>query len=113
SGTGPTTSGSGPTSSGSGPTSSGSGPAQPGSSGPGDTTGITPTTITIGLHAPVTGAAPVPVNSFEKGVNLYWDHGNNGGPVVINGRKVNAVFEDDHYDPSVAVNACKKMADQE
>ena len=61
----------------------------------------------------MTGAAPVPVNSFEKGVNLYWEHGNNGKPVLINGRKVHVVFEDDHYDPSVAVQACKKMADQE
>ena len=101
------TSGSGP-----GP-GGGSGPAAPPPSGGGDSTGVTSSTITIGLHAPVTGAAPVPVNSFAQGVNLYWKYGNNGKPVLINGRKVNVVFEDDHYDPSVAVQACKKMADQE
>jgi branched-chain amino acid transport system substrate-binding protein len=112
--TGGSTTGSGSTSSG-GSTSagSGSGSVAPPPSGKGDTTGVTASTITIGIHAPVTGAAPVPVNSFAQGVNLYWDHGNNGKPVLINGRRVHAVFEDDHYDPSVAVTACRKMAEQE
>jgi hypothetical protein len=74
---------------------------------------VTPTHITIGIHAPVTGAAPVPVNSFQQGINLYWKYGNNGKPVTINGRTVTAVFKDDHYDPSVAVQACKTMAEQD
>ena len=44
-----------------------------GSPSGGDTTGVTDTTIKIGYHIPITGAAAVPAPSFRKGSTLYWD----------------------------------------
>src|SRR5438067_6729098 len=81
-----------------------------GGGGAGDTTGITDSTITIGLHAPVTGAAPFPTTSFQDGKDLYFNWLNDHGG--INGRKVNVVFEDDGYNPSQAVTVCKKMVQE-
>src|SRR5581483_3423268 len=40
--------------------------------GPADRTGVDDTTIRIGIHAPVTGAAPFPQSAFEQSNNLYW-----------------------------------------
>src|SRR5205085_4155938 len=79
--------------------------------GPGDSTGITDNSITIGLHAPVTGAAPFPTTSFQDGKDLYFNYLNDKGG--INGRKVNVVFEDDGYNPGQAVSKCKKMVQQD
>src|SRR5436309_12551298 len=87
-----------------------SGGAAAGGGGAGDTTGITDSAITIGLHAPVTGAAPFPTTSFQDGKDLYFNYLNDKGG--INGRKVNVVFEDDCYNPSQAVSVCKKMVQQ-
>jgi branched-chain amino acid transport system substrate-binding protein len=78
----------------------------------GDASGVTKDTITIGIHAPITGAAPVPSSSFEKGKDLYWkylqDHG-----IDINGRHVEVVFRNDKYNPSDAVFACREMVEEE
>ena len=75
--------------------------------GPGDTTGVTDTEIRIGVHAPLTGAgANAP--SFEKGKDLYFQ-----SVGQINGRTVKVFFEDDKYNPSSAVEACKKMVEQD
>ena len=75
--------------------------------GPGDTDGVTDTEIRIGVHAPLTGAgANAP--SFEQGKDLYFQ---SVGP--INGRTVRVFFEDDKYNPSSAVEACKKMVEQD
>ena len=82
-----------------------------GGGGAGDTTGVSDTAITIGLHAPVTGAAPFPTTSFQDGKDLYFNYLNTKGG--INGRKVNVVFEDDGYNPSQAVSKCKKMVQQD
>jgi ABC-type branched-subunit amino acid transport system substrate-binding protein len=80
-------------------------------SGPGDTTGITDKEIVIGIHAPVTGAAPFPTTSFNDGKDLYFNYLNTKGG--INGRNVRVVFEDDGYNPSQAVSKCKKMVQQD
>lgn len=77
----------------------------------GNTTGVSDTLITIGLHAPVTGAAPVRSDSFATGGDLYWDHGDNGKPVKIFGRQVELVFADDQYTPSTARSVCQRMAE--
>jgi hypothetical protein len=82
-----------------------------GVSGPGDTTGITDKEIVIGIHAPVTGAAPFPTTSFNDGKDLYFNYLNTKGG--INGRNVRVVFEDDGYNPSQAVSKCKKMVQQD
>ena len=75
-----------------------------------DRTGVTPNTIVIGLHAPVTGAAPFPTTSFQEGKDLYFRYINDKGG--INGRKVQVVFQDDQYDPSHAQQVCKQMVEQ-
>ena len=37
-----------------------------------DTAGVTDTEIVIGIHAPVTGASPIPQESFDVGKDIYW-----------------------------------------
>jgi branched-chain amino acid transport system substrate-binding protein len=77
----------------------------------GDTTGVTPTTIKVGLHAPLTGAAPLKASSFATGKSLYWEKGDNGKPIVIHGRRVELIFRDDQYNPSHARLVCQDMAE--
>jgi hypothetical protein len=67
--------------------------------------------IRIGIHAPVTGAAPFPATSFNDGKAVYFNFLNGKGG--INGRKVTVFFEDDGYNPSQAVAVCKKMVEQD
>lgn len=105
-----TGSGSGSSGSGSGGTSAG-GATTP--TGGGTTTGVTEKTIKIGIHAPLTGAAPLKAESFDKGKDLYWEKGDNGKPVVIHGRTVEVVFQDDQYNPSHARAVCQQMAEEE
>jgi branched-chain amino acid transport system substrate-binding protein len=81
------------------------------SAGGGDTTGVTASTIKIGVHAPVTGAAAIPQQSFERAVGVYFDYVNRRGG--FHGRKVQVVFEDDQFRPDVARAKCKEMAEQE
>ena len=77
----------------------------------GDTTGVTDSTIKIGVHAPVTGAAAFPQQSFERAVGVYADYVNRKGG--IHGRKIEIVFRDDRFDPNSARTVCKEMAEQE
>ena len=100
-----------------GGTVSGSGAAAGGGGGgggAGDTTGVTNDTITIGIHAPLTGATgtPLPSSAFQNGKDVYFEWIKNHGQ-TINGRNVKAVFEDDGYNPGQARAACKKMVEQE
>jgi ABC-type branched-subunit amino acid transport system substrate-binding protein len=83
----------------------------PAASGPVDRTGVTDTTIKIGLHAPVTGAAAIPQTSFERAVHVYFDSINAKGGIY--GRKVEIIFRDDHFDPNTARTECKDLAEQE
>jgi ABC-type branched-subunit amino acid transport system substrate-binding protein len=78
----------------------------------GDATGVDDDTITIGIHAPITGAAPVPSGSFDKGKDLYWKFLESQGQ-SINGRNVRVVFRNDNYNPSQAVSACREMVEDE
>ena len=78
---------------------------------PGDRTGITDDEIVIGLHAPVTGAAPIPQTSFDAGKDVYWKFLNEKGGLF--GKRVRIVFEDDQFDPRTAVAKCKKMVTED
>ncbi|HVF53995.1 MAG TPA: ABC transporter substrate-binding protein [Actinomycetota bacterium] len=78
----------------------------------GDATGVEGDVIKIGIHAPITGAAPVPSSAFEAGKDLYWNWLKENN-VKINGRDVEVVFRNDNYNPSQAVAACKEMVEQE
>jgi ABC-type branched-subunit amino acid transport system substrate-binding protein len=82
-----------------------------GAGGGNDTTGVTADTITVGVHGPVTGAAPFPATSFNSGKDVYFNFIN--GQSGIAGRKVKVVFQDDGYNPSQAVSVCKKMVQQD
>lgn len=77
----------------------------------GDRTGITDSEIVIGVHAPVTGAAPIPQTSFDEGKDVYWNFLNGKGGLF--GKKVRIVFEDDQFDPRTAVAKCKKMVTED
>jgi branched-chain amino acid transport system substrate-binding protein len=81
--------------------------------GCGTTTGVTATSIKLGLHAPLTGAAPLKAESFNRGRNAYWLNGADGKPVEIHGRRVEVVFQDDQYNPSHARVVCSQMAEQQ
>lgn len=91
--------------------SAGGGSGGGGAAPAGDRTGITDTEIVIGVHAPVTGAAPVPQQSFEKGIDVYWQFINEQGGLF--GKKVRIVFENDNFDPRTAVAKCKKMVTED
>lgn len=87
-------------------------PGAPGTpAGPADRTGVTDTTIKIGLHAPVTGAAAFPQRSFQNAVGVYASYINSKGG--INGRKLEVLFRDDGFDPNKARSVCKDLAQQQ
>ncbi|MGH9011469.1 MAG: ABC transporter substrate-binding protein [Acidimicrobiia bacterium] len=76
-----------------------------------DRTGVNDTTIRIGIHAPVTGAAPFPQQAFEQSDDLYWKFlAEKGG---VHGRNVEVVFRDDKYNPTSAVQACREMVEEQ
>lgn len=83
-------------------------PSDPAS--PEDRTGVSDTEITIGLHAPITGAAPVPQDSLEKAKGLYWRYLAEQGGVF--GRNVRVVIKDDQFNPSRAVQVCRELVEQ-
>jgi len=94
-------------------TKPGSSPAAVTKTGPGDRTGIDDAKkiIRIGIHAPVTGAAPVQQTSFETGRKVYWDFLKEKGG-LFGGYTVEVFFEDDEFNPAVAVQKCRKMVEQ-
>ena len=69
-------------------------------------------TIRIGIHAPVTGAAPIEQKTFDYGKDVYWKwlRDNNG---LLGGYNVEVVFEDDTFDPVTARNKCAKMVESD
>ena len=74
---------------------------------PYETIGISATTIRLGLHAPQTGAAPVPLQAFATGSKLFWENH------TLFGRKVVVDFQDDQYNPSVARSVCEQLSRQD
>src|SRR5204862_2522187 len=86
-------------------------PGGPAPAGAADRTGVSDTKIRIGIHAPITAAAPFPQNAFDKGKDVYWKYlAEKGG---IFGRNVEIVFRDDQFNPSRAVQVCREMVEQE
>jgi branched-chain amino acid transport system substrate-binding protein len=109
--TGTTTAGggaAGPTAAG-GPTAGGGAP--PAAEVAGDRTGISDSTITVGVHAPISGAAPLPQTSFERGAQVYWDFLQTKGGVF--GRKVKVIIRDDEFNPATAKRVCQQMVEQD
>ncbi|MFP5310033.1 MAG: ABC transporter substrate-binding protein [Actinomycetes bacterium] len=76
-----------------------------------NTTGAPADKIVIGIHAPVTGAAPLPSTSFAQAGDLYWKYITEDQKQTVVGRnKVEVVFRDDKYDPANARQVCREMA---
>ncbi len=77
-----------------------------------DRTGAPEDRIVIGLHAPATGAAPLPTTSFNEAKEVYWKwHIEKEGP-VLGRERVEVLFKDDKYDPNSAGQVCKELASQ-
>jgi ABC-type branched-subunit amino acid transport system substrate-binding protein len=74
--------------------------------------GVSRDTITIGLHAPLTGASPVPSDSVEKGKDLFFRWLESRG-MDIGGRNVEVILRNDQFNPSTAVAVCKEMVEDE
>jgi ABC-type branched-subunit amino acid transport system substrate-binding protein len=81
--------------------------------GPNDKSGVTDTEIVIGIHAPVTGASPIPQTSFDIGKDIYWKFLAESAPDTLFGRKVRVVFFDDKFNPNEAVRVCREMVEKE
>lgn len=75
-------------------------------------TGTAPTTkvwgktITIGIHAPITGAAPLP-STFQSAAEFVRDYYNAKGG--IHGRTIEIEIVDDQYQPAVATQRCSEL----
>lgn len=69
--------------------------------------------IVVGVHAPVTGAAPVESTAFEAGKDLYWRFLHEVKGETVFGKQVEVVFRDDQYSPNTAVKVCQDMVEQE
>ncbi len=96
-----------------GTSSTGSNVGGPASSGAGATdTGVTNDLIKIGAHAPLTGAAPVPSQSADRGAKLLWEWMKENKETV-HGRDVEAILKNDNYNPSQAVAVCKEMVEKD
>ncbi|MDQ3646037.1 MAG: ABC transporter substrate-binding protein, partial [Actinomycetota bacterium] len=75
--------------------------------------GVTADKITIGIHAPLTGAAPVPSDSVDKGKDLYFRWLAEEKGIKIEGRTVEVILKNDQYNPSTAVSVCKEMVEKD
>jgi ABC-type branched-subunit amino acid transport system substrate-binding protein len=89
----------------------GEAPAAAAPADPRDRNGVTDKEIVIGIHAPLTGAAPVPQDSIDKAKDLYWKFLAERGGVF--GRNVRVVIRDDQFNPSRAVTVCRELVEQE
>lgn len=72
--------------------------------------GVTKNEIKIGLHMPMTGAAPISSQSAQQGSDVYWRWLRQRG-VKIHGRYVRSIVKNDNYNPSQAVAVCKEMVE--
>jgi ABC-type branched-subunit amino acid transport system substrate-binding protein len=75
-----------------------------------DRTGISATTINLAVHAPVTGAAPLPADSFQKSSDLYFRYVIDKGEKILGRSKVVVSFKDDKYTPNTAIQACRELS---
>jgi branched-chain amino acid transport system substrate-binding protein len=88
------------------------GPARAGGSGftmPSNvSTAIVGDEIRVGIHVPVTGAAPLPTN-WSDALDVVQSFTNDH---QIHGRTVRFIVADDGYDPAKGLGACRKLADE-
>ncbi len=77
-----------------------------------DAPGVTPKRIKIGIHAPTTGAVPLPASSVERGADLYFRWLEDKG-IEINGRYVDVILRNDNSSPTQAEAVCKEMVEDD
>lgn len=77
------------------------------SSSPKVSTKIEGNVVTVGMHVPETGAAPLPTN-YKDTLDAIVKYFNTEGKVY--GRTLRFVLEDDGYDPQKGLAACRKLA---
>ncbi|CAB4617064.1 MAG: ABC transporter substrate-binding protein [Actinobacteria bacterium] len=65
-----------------------------------ETTGVTATTIKLGISSPKTGSAGLVYGKLPGAMKAYFDYINDNGGV--NGRKITLVARDDKYTPTLA-----------
>jgi ABC-type branched-subunit amino acid transport system substrate-binding protein len=73
--------------------------------------GITPTTITIGSHQPLTGVAAPGYSEIAPASTAYFDYVNAHGGVY--GRKIAYKYLDDMYNPTTTVSVVKQLVLQD
>jgi serine/threonine protein kinase len=73
--------------------------------------GVTPTEITFGLSAPLSGENRELGLGIQFGIETYFKHVNAGGGV--HGRKLRLVALDDEHDPDKAVANVRRLIDEE
>ncbi|MGH9186402.1 MAG: ABC transporter substrate-binding protein [Acidimicrobiales bacterium] len=74
-------------------------------------TGVSDDLLRVAVHAPVTGAAPLPAVAFEQARDLYWRYVTElQGQTVLGRSRVEVSFKDDKYTPNTAIQACRELA---
>ncbi len=81
-----------------------------GAAGPRVSDKVVGETINIGFHVPVTGAAPLPADFLDiiKAIEEYFN-----AEKPLYGRKFRFLVEDDGYDPTKGLAACRKLAGED
>ncbi len=82
-----------------------------GGSSSANTPGVTPTSITVGSHQPLTGPAAPGYSEIAPATNAMFQYINAKGGV--NGRSINYTYEDDAYDPSQTATVVRKLVEQD
>jgi branched-chain amino acid transport system substrate-binding protein len=75
-----------------------------------DSTGVTDTSIKIGVFGPITGPASIFSKTVYGPLSIYKDINDRGG---IHGRKFELIVEDDGCDPNKGIAAVKKLISQD
>jgi branched-chain amino acid transport system substrate-binding protein len=73
-----------------------------------DRTGVGDREIVVGVHAPISGAAPLP-QEFKADIELYWRWLADRGGVF--GRTVRIIVKDDQFNPSRALQVCRELVE--
>ena len=75
-----------------------------------DRTGVDDDTIRLAVHAPATGAAPLPSQAFEQAGDLYWRWViEEQGEEILGRSNVEVEFADDRYEPTTARQVCREI----
>jgi ABC-type branched-subunit amino acid transport system substrate-binding protein len=78
-----------------------------------DRTGVDDDMLRLAVHAPVTGAAPLPSQAFEEAGNLYWRWvTEEQGEQVLGRSNIEVEFADDRFEPATARQVCRELGDR-